>query len=88
MIIPITAVRSAGKITAAKKAERGPTSIDCVHALRIRNIIARGRNGGNGIKARKIAEGKWVKTIVSRCELVQEHIREVVVTYFYISNSL
>lgn len=63
-MIPMTAVRSAGRITAARNAERGPASMDCVHARRIRNVMARISEDGRGIRARKIAEGRWVKTMV------------------------
>jgi hypothetical protein len=38
--------------------------MDCVQDLRIRNNMAKGREFGMGIKARKTAEGRWVKTIV------------------------
>lgn len=51
-------------MTAAKNAERGATSIDWVQDRKIRNIIAKGRESGIPISARKIAEGRCVKTIV------------------------
>jgi hypothetical protein len=64
LIVPMTAVRSAGRMTAAKKADRGATSIDWVHARRIRKSIAKGSCEGKGIKASAIEEGRWVNTIV------------------------
>ena len=63
-IKPITAVRSVGRMTAAKNAERGATSMDWVHDRRMRNIIAKGREFGIPMSARKIAEGRCVKTMV------------------------
>jgi len=35
-----------------------------VQERRIRNIMESGRELGIGIRARKMAEGRWVKTIV------------------------
>ena len=61
---PITAVRSFGRTTAARNADRGATSIDWVQERRMRNIIAKGREFGIGIRARKIADGRCVNTIV------------------------
>lgn len=37
---PLTAVRSLGRITAAKNADLGATSIDCVQDRRIRKVNA------------------------------------------------
>ena len=61
---PKTAVRSLGRTTALRKAERGAVSIDCVQERKIRKRIARGRLEGNGTSARKMEEGRWVKTMV------------------------
>jgi len=47
--VPMTAVRSFGRITAATKAERGAESIDCVQARRIKKTRARGMFDGRGI---------------------------------------
>lgn len=63
-IKPMTAVRSLGKMTAARNAERGATSMDWVHARRTRKSIAKWTLSGIGIRASAIADGKWVKTIV------------------------
>jgi hypothetical protein len=51
-------------MTAARKAERGATSMDCVQERRMRKVRARGRVVGTGIRARAMAEGRWVKTMV------------------------
>jgi len=64
LVIPKTAVRSLGRTIEAKNAERGAVSIDCVQDRRTRNIIASGREFVAGINARKIEDGKCVKTIV------------------------
>ena len=61
---PMIAVLSFGSTTAARKADRGATSILCVQLLRIRNIIAKGRLFGSPIQAKAIADGRWVNTIV------------------------
>ena len=47
-----------GSITAARKADRGATSIDCVQDLRIRNVMASGREFGIPIRERKMADGR------------------------------
>jgi hypothetical protein len=60
----MTAVRSLGKRTAARKAERGAMSMDWVQARRMRNRRDSGREEGIGMRARKMDEGRWVKTIV------------------------
>ena len=60
------AVRSCGCRIAARKADRGATSIDCVQERRIRNIMDQWTSLGTGMRARKIAEGRWVNTIVYR----------------------
>ena len=57
-MVPITAVRSFGRTMAARKAERGATSIDWVQARRIRKSIANGREEGMGIRARQTADGR------------------------------
>ena len=67
--IPMTAVRSFGSITAAKKAERGATSIDCVHDRRTRKVKASGRDLGTGMNESAIAEGRWVNTMVWRVDV-------------------
>lgn len=36
----------------------------CVEARRMRNVRDGGRELGRGIRERKMAEGRWVKTIV------------------------
>lgn len=51
---------------AARKAERGATSMDWVQARRMRKRIEGPRVEGTGMRARQIAEGRWVNTIV--CE--------------------
>lgn len=61
---PMIAVRSWGRTTAARKAERGAVSMDWVQERRIRNIIAGPRALGTGIRARKMEDGRWVNTIV------------------------
>lgn len=65
-MMPITAVLSAGSTTAARNAERGAESIDCVHDRRIRKVIAPYTEFGIGIKASMTADGKCVNTIVCR----------------------
>jgi hypothetical protein len=62
--VPMTAVRSFGRITAATKAERGAESIDCVQARRIKKTRARGMFDGRGISASATLEGRCVNTIV------------------------
>jgi hypothetical protein len=61
---PMTAVRSAGFSAAARKAERGAASMDCVQARRMRSTSEGARVEGRGRSARKIEEGRWVNTIV------------------------
>ena len=58
------AVRLSAGSAVARNAERGATSMLCVEARRARNTREGARVGGMGIKERKMAEGKWVKTIV------------------------
>jgi len=58
LMAPMTAVRSWGSTTAARKAERGATSMDCVQERRTMNMVAKGRLFGTGIRARKMAEGR------------------------------
>jgi hypothetical protein len=70
LIVPMTAVRSLGSTIAAKKAERGATSMTCVQARPMRKVRAPGRVEGMGIRERQIAEGRWVKTIVCKAGLV------------------
>jgi hypothetical protein len=61
---PMTAVRSLGNTTAARKAERGAESMDCVEA-RMRRRAALGRRVvGNGMNDKQMADGRWVNTIV------------------------
>lgn len=62
-------MRSLGRTTAARKAERGATSMDCVQERRMRKSMAMGREVGTGIRARKMAEGRWVNTIVCKVKL-------------------
>jgi hypothetical protein len=38
--------------------------MDCVQDRRTTKRVAKGRESGIGIRARKTAEGRWVKTIV------------------------
>lgn len=57
-------MRSPGRTTAAKKADRGAVSIDAVDDRRMRSTIATGRELGTGINAKSKDDGKWVKTIV------------------------
>jgi len=61
---PMIAVRSDGNTIAAKKAERGATSIDWVQERRTRKRRDRWTSLGIGMSARKTAEGRWVKTMV------------------------
>lgn len=56
--IPIIAVRSFGRIMAARKADRGATSIDWVQERRIRKVRARGIWEGIAMKATNTAEGR------------------------------
>ncbi|OKP08250.1 hypothetical protein PENSUB_5617 [Penicillium subrubescens] len=58
------AVRLSEGSAAARKAERGATSMFCEHARRTRNVSASGKLLGTEIRARQIAEGKCVNTIV------------------------
>lgn len=58
------AVRSLGRTTAARNAERGATSMDWVQERRMTKVMARGREEGMGMSERKMAEGRWVNTIV------------------------
>lgn len=58
------AVRLSEGRAAARKAERGATSMFWEHARRTRKVSARGRLLGTEIRARQIAEGRCVKTIV------------------------
>jgi len=62
--VPITAVRSFGSSIAARNADLGAVSIDWVQDRSIRKNIAGPTVDGTGIRARKIADGRWVKTIV------------------------
>lgn len=56
--MPIVAVLSAGSTTAARNAERGAESIDCVHDRKIRNVMAPYTEFGIGIKASMTADGR------------------------------
>lgn len=58
------AVLSAGRTIAARKADRGAVSIDCVQERRKRKVRDRWTSLGMGMRARKMAEGRWVKTMV------------------------
>lgn len=48
----------------ARNAERGATSMFWLHARRTRNVRASGRADGMGTRARQMADGRCVKTIV------------------------
>lgn len=63
---PMIAVRFSGGRAAAKKALRGATSMLCEQARRIKKVKAAGRADGTGMRARQMADGKWVKTMVCR----------------------
>ena len=69
LMVPIIAVRCLAGRMAARKAERGATSIDCVQARSRTNVAASGKEDGSGIMARKTADGRCVKTIVYRYQL-------------------
>lgn len=60
---------------AARKADRGAASIDCVHERRMRKSDDAQRYCGIGIMARAIAEGRCVKTIVylvlGQCQIMR-----------------
>jgi hypothetical protein len=55
---PITAVRSPGKTTIERKADRGAWSIELSTERPTRRHIVRARPEGTGSSARKIEEGK------------------------------
>jgi len=59
----MTAVRSLGRRTAARNAERGAASMLWVQARRMRKEMDNGKDDPTGIRARKMEEGRWVKTI-------------------------
>lgn len=58
------AVRLSEGSAAARKAERGATSMFWEQARRTRNVSAKGRLLGMEMRARQIAEGRCVKTMV------------------------
>lgn len=72
-MMPMVAVLSAGSTTAARNAERGAESIDCVHDRRIKNVMAPYTELGIGIRASMTADGRCVNTIV--CFLVRHKNR-------------
>lgn len=64
LMVPMMAVLSLGRSTAARNAERGATSMNYVHARRMRNMRENVGVDGTGMRARKMADGRCVKTIV------------------------
>ena len=58
LIKPIIAVRWAFGSAAARKAERGATSMDWEQERRIRKANARGRAEGMGMRERAMVEGR------------------------------
>ncbi len=61
---------------AARNAERGATSMTCVQARPMRKTSAPGSVAGMGIKARQMAEGRWVNTIVCANSMGQSGVVE------------
>lgn len=62
--MPITAVRSSGSTTAARKALLGAWSMAFRLARETRSVIVNQSDAGNGMSERKIALGRWVNTMV------------------------
>ncbi|KAH9867564.1 hypothetical protein IAQ61_008158 [Plenodomus lingam] len=60
---PMTAVRSSGKTTMERNADRGAWSIELSTERPTKRQIVSARPDGAGRSARKIDAGRWVKTI-------------------------